>query len=58
MCEQELPTAKKQRNTQAELLAILMPLLMFHDDLKGNSVAWAGCEARYVSNVVQSIDCE
>ena len=38
MCEQELPTAKKQRNTQAELFAILMALLMFHEDLKGNSL--------------------
>ena len=29
---------KCQRNTQAELLAILMSILMLHDDLRGNSV--------------------
>ena len=35
---QEEAKEKKQRNTQAELLAILMAILMWHDDLRGNSL--------------------
>ena len=35
---QEEDKEKRQRNTQAELLAILMSILMWHDDLRGNSL--------------------
>jgi len=35
---QEEDKEKRQRNTQAELLAILMAILMWHDDLRGNSL--------------------
>ena len=35
---QEGHKKKEQRNTQAELLAVLMAILMWHDDLQGQSL--------------------